>query len=68
MKLLVWFALFFFLAMIVIFLAIVLGDSAPWYFAWIIGTGFLILTSAAAGILFDEQEDEAATKNAGKTH
>ena len=67
MKLLVWFALFFFLAMIVIFLAIVLGDSAPWYFAWIIGTGFLILTSAAAGILFDEQEDEASAKHASKS-
>ncbi len=60
MKLFGWFALFFLLAMIVIFLAIILGDAAPWYFAWIIGTGFLILTSAAAGMLFDEQEDEAA--------
>ncbi|WP_407275843.1 hypothetical protein [Halothiobacillus sp. DCM-1] len=59
MKLLIWFAIFFLLAMILIALAIVLGDAAPWYFAWIIGTGFLILTSAAAGVLFDKQEEES---------
>ncbi len=59
MKILTWFLLFFVLAMIVIALAIVLGDAAPWYFAWIIGTGFLILTTAAAGILLDKQEGEA---------
>lgn len=59
MKVFIWFLLFFVLAMILVALAIILGDAAPWYFAWIIGTGFLILTSAAAGVLFDKQENEA---------
>lgn len=59
MKVIGYFLLFFVLAMIVIFLAIVLGDGAPWYFAWIIGTGLLILTTAAAGFLLDTQEDKS---------
>lgn len=59
MKVLGYFLLFFVLAMILIVLAIILGDAAPWYFAWVIGTGLLILTSAAAGFLFDTQEDKA---------
>lgn len=56
MKIIGYFLLFFVLALIIIFLGIVLGDSAPWYFAWLIGTGLLILTSAAAGFLHDTQE------------
>ncbi len=57
MKVIGYFLLFFVLALIVIFLAIVLGDSAPWYFAWLIGTGLLILTAAAAGFLYDTQDE-----------
>jgi len=57
MKVIGYFLLFFVLALIVIFLAIVLGDSAPWYFAWLIGTGLLILTAAAAGLLYDTQAE-----------
>lgn len=59
MKVIGYFLLFFVLAMILIVLAIILGDAAPWYFAWIIGSGLLILTSAAAGFMFDTQEDKA---------
>ncbi|MBD3814992.1 MAG: hypothetical protein IE913_00720 [Halothiobacillus sp.] len=59
MKTIGYFLLFFVLAMIVIFLMIVMGEAAPWYFAWIIGTGLLILTSAAAGFLFDTQEEKS---------
>lgn len=57
MKVIGYFLLFFVLALIIIFLTIVLGDSAPWYFAWLIGTGLLILTAAAAGFLYDTQEE-----------
>lgn len=57
MKVIGYFLLFFVLALIIIFLAIVLGDSAPWYFAWLIGTGLLILTAAAAGFLYDTQAE-----------
>ncbi|HUX81325.1 MAG: hypothetical protein PF483_06750 [Halothiobacillus sp.] len=57
MKVIGYFLLFFVLAMLLIALAIILGDAAPWYFAWIIGTGLLILTSAAAGFLYDTQNE-----------
>jgi len=59
MKVIAYFLLFFVLALIIIFLGIVLGDSAPWYFAWLIGTGLLILTAAAAGFLYDTQSEGA---------
>jgi quinol-cytochrome oxidoreductase complex cytochrome b subunit len=55
MKAVVYSLLFLALALIVILLGIVLGDSAPWYFAWLLGTGLLILTAAAAGFLYDTQ-------------
>ena len=59
MKTIGYFLLFFLLAMIMIFLVIVMGEAAPWYFAWIIGTGFLILTTAASGFLFDTQQEKS---------
>lgn len=58
MKTIGYFLLFFGLALLLIVLVIILGDSAPWYFAWIIGTGLLILTSAASGFLYDTQSED----------
>ena len=51
------FVLFFGVAMVALFLAIVLGDAAPWYFAWVVGTAMIVLIAAAGGVLFDTQQD-----------
>ncbi len=48
----------FILAVIVILLAIILGDYGPWYLAWLLGTGFMILVAAMGGVLFEDQERE----------
>lgn len=53
------FVLFFGVALLALFLAIVLGNSAPWYLAWVIGTAMMILIAAAGGALFDTQEESA---------
>ncbi len=57
------FVLFFVVALVLLFLAIVLGDEAPWYFAWVVGTAMIVLIAAAGGILFDTQEGH--DRNAG---
>lgn len=58
------FLIYLFLAACVIFLAILLGDKGPWYFAWLVGTVMIVLISAAGGALFDTQEEER--KRAGR--
>ncbi|MCX5591628.1 hypothetical protein [Alcaligenes endophyticus] len=45
------------LAVIVIFLAVILGDYGPWYLSWLLGTGFMVLVAAMGGVMFEEQED-----------
>ena len=52
------FVLYLFLGVVVIFLAALLGDNGPWYFAWLVGTVMIVLVSAAGGWLFDTQEEE----------
>ncbi|AZV93218.1 hypothetical protein [Kerstersia gyiorum] len=54
------------LAVIVILLAIVLGDYGPWYFSWLLGTGFMILVAALGGVLFEAQEEAAESGASGK--
>ncbi|MGO3741807.1 hypothetical protein [Kerstersia sp.] len=54
------------LAVIVILLAIVLGDYGPWYFSWLLGTGFMILVAALGGVLFEAQEEAAERGDSGK--
>jgi cyd operon protein YbgT len=47
------------LAMVLIFsilLAVVTGDYAPWYFAWLVGTTMIILIAVAGAVLFETQE------------
>jgi predicted outer membrane lipoprotein len=52
------FVVYMLIAVLVIFLAIVLGDHGPWYFAWLVGTVMIVLISAAGGVLLDTQEEE----------
>lgn len=56
--------LFFFIALMLIFLGIILGDYGPWYFSWLVGTVMIVLIAAAGGALMDTQlaEDEPRTK------
>lgn len=36
--------------------AVVAGDYAPWYFAWMVGTVMIVLIAAAGAVLFETQE------------
>lgn len=47
------------LAVIIILIAVILGDYGPWYFSWFLGTGFMMLLAVAAGVLFEQQDDAA---------
>jgi len=49
------------LAVIVIVIAVILGDYGPWYFSWLLGSGFMILVAVSGAVLLDAQ-DEAAAK------
>ncbi len=37
-------------------LAVVAGDYAPWYFAWLVGTTMIVLIAASGAVLFEAQE------------
>lgn len=47
------------LAALAILFGIILGDYGPWYLSWFLGTGFMVLVAACAGVLFEAQEDAA---------
>ncbi|NII09780.1 hypothetical protein [Oleiagrimonas sp. C23AA] len=64
MKTFLYFLLFMFLAVIVIAMAVILGDTGAWYFAWLIGTTMIVLIAAAGGMLLDAQDDHAAEEAA----
>ncbi len=59
------FVIFMFIGVLVIFLAVLLSDNGPWYFAWLVGTVMIVLVSAAGGGLLDTQEEEQK-KRAGR--
>lgn len=40
--------------------AVMLGESGPWYFSWVLGTGLMILASSMGAILLDQQEEAEA--------
>lgn len=42
--------------------AVVAGDYAPWYFAWMVGTVMIVLIAAAGAVLFETQEAEHARR------
>lgn len=37
-------------------LAVIAGDYAPWYFAWLVGTTMIILIAVSGAVLFETQE------------
>ncbi len=49
------------LALVVIVIAVILGDYGPWYFSWLLGTGFMILAAVSGTVLLDAQEEATAT-------
>jgi fatty acid desaturase len=60
------FVLFMLIAVAVILLAIILGDSGAWYFAWLVGTAMIVLVTACGGALLDTQEERAARETNAK--
>lgn len=67
MKTALQFVLFMIIAAIVILIAVILGDTGAWYFAWLIGTAMIVLVAAAGGILLDAQ-DVRAGRDGGERH
>ena len=43
-------------------LAVVAGDYAPWYFAWLVGTTMIVLIAASGAVLFETQEAARAAR------
>lgn len=60
MKTFLHFVLFMLIALITIVLAVVLGEFGAWYFAWLVGTGMIVLVTAAGGVMLDTQDEHAA--------
>ncbi len=58
MKTFMLFVLFMVIATLVIVLAVILGDSGAWYFSWLLGTGLIVLVTAAGAMLLDTQDEE----------
>jgi predicted outer membrane lipoprotein len=42
--------------------AVVAGDYAPWYFAWMVGTVMIVLIAAAGAVLFETQQASRASR------
>jgi len=38
--------------------AVIAGHSAPWYFAWLVGTTMIVLISVCGAVLFETQDAE----------
>ena len=55
--------LYFVISLIMLFLAILLGQQGAWYFAWVLGTVMIVLISASGGVLLDAQEEAANHKS-----
>ncbi|MHC1479283.1 hypothetical protein ACYJW8_03450 [Frateuria aurantia] len=43
------------IALLAIVLAVILGETGAWYFAWLLGTVVIVLVSAAGGAMLDAQ-------------
>ena len=59
MKTLSQFVMYLVIALLAIVLGVILGDYAPWYFAWLVGTVMIVLVAAAGGAWMDTQDEEA---------
>jgi cyd operon protein YbgT len=44
-----------------LFIAVVCGGYAPWYFAWLVGTTMIILIAVSGAVLFETQETTGGT-------
>jgi predicted outer membrane lipoprotein len=68
MKIYFQFVVYMLIAVIAIVLGVIIGDYGSWYFSWLVGTGMMVLVSAAGGAFMDmqlqQQEDEAKHNNA----
>lgn len=62
MKTLVQFVVYMLIAIVTIVLAVILGDYASWYFAWLVGTMMIVLVAAAGGAFMDAQEEHGDDK------
>ena len=60
MDTLIRFVVYFGIAVIAILLAIILGDYGAWYLAWLLGTGLIVLVSAAGAALLDTQDEDGS--------
>lgn len=60
MDTLIRFTLYFGIAVVAILLAIILGDYGAWYLAWLLGTGLIVLVSAAGAALLDTQDQHGS--------
>lgn len=67
MKTFLLFVLFMLIAIVVIVLAVILGESGAWYFAWLVGTGMIVLITAAGGMLLDTQDERAAVEGTARS-
>lgn len=54
------------IAVLGVLIAVVLGDYGPWYLSWLLGTGFMILVSVSAGVLYEAQDDAAKAASGEK--
>lgn len=50
------------LSLLVIVIAVILGDYGPWYFSWLLGTGFMVLVAVSGAVLLDAQDEAAKTR------
>ncbi|HYW93799.1 MAG TPA: hypothetical protein VFA95_15285 [Gammaproteobacteria bacterium] len=61
MKTAVQFGFWFVLALVALLLAILLGERASWYFAWVIGTLMIVLIAVAGTVMLDAQDGHGHT-------
>jgi predicted outer membrane lipoprotein len=66
MKTFLLFVLFMIIAVLVIVMAVILGDAGAWYFAWLVGTAMIVLIAAAGGVMLDAQDERRAQASKGQ--
>jgi hypothetical protein len=60
------FAITFSITCVVILIAVILGDYGPWYFAWLLGTGFMVLVATSGAVLLDAQDEARRGANTSR--
>lgn len=68
MKTFLHFVIYTVLALAAIVLGIMLGDYGSWYFAWLIGTGMIVLIAASGAAYFDSQEEDETNGGHSRRH